>query len=341
MKNILFVALTFLICAQNIHAMLYRVAKAPLRNYIQHARTLTVGNENQSKVNKPNLNEIDKLNPNEMQLCPQTVSSDPSFTLGQTNKKGNAYDYLGMLFLTTSILFYLDYLRSEHYGDGEPSLCRAARENDIQTVKILINLRSNVNQADKNGNAPLHFASSWRNANTTKLLIKAGADVNQVGEYGDAPLRVASMWGCLDNAKLLINAGANVNQVGNHEGTPLHNVSFGVRYFNEPPYDYTDSRDYTNIAKLLINSGADVNQADEYGNTPLHTASHNGYGVMQSLINAGADVNRANKRKQNPLDTVPRGEYDVMKLLIESGAKTYNESNMGFRYASNQTVVNK
>ncbi len=100
-KNILFVALTFLICAQNIHAMLPKTTNSLLFKYMQRTKRLT--NCNQYK--------------NTMQLNMRSITNKPDVIIKPTNK--DHLPYVGMLLVTTGALLCLDYFVSDHSDKDE------------------------------------------------------------------------------------------------------------------------------------------------------------------------------------------------------------------------------
>ena len=121
-KNTLFTLLSFFTFAQTVDAMLAKVTKQlPFRSMQRTKKPISC---NQYK--------------NAMPLSMHSFSTQSDAIIKSTNK--GHLPYIGMLLLTTGVLLYLDYLVSDHYGDGQPSLCVASRDNDIWTAKILINL---------------------------------------------------------------------------------------------------------------------------------------------------------------------------------------------------------
>ena len=208
----------------------------------------------------------------------------------------------------------------------DSKLLEAAKNGETELVKLLIAAGADVNQADKDGETPLHNAAIFGHAECVKLLLAAGADVNakgnaKVNDDNDddtwnsytscTPLIVAVGNDHAECAKLLIAAGADVNMASEDGETPL----FWAAYYGR-----------AECAKLLIDAGADVNKAYKDGDTPLYwTASDGLTEFMKLLIDAGADVNKADECGYTPLyQAADNGRAECVKLLLDAGADVDN-----------------
>jgi cytohesin len=190
-------------------------------------------------------------------------------------------------------------------GGCATALHQAVKENDIETVRKLIDQGADVN-ATTSGNTPLFWAGD--NKAIAELLIAKGANVNARNWHGTTPLLGAVTlhhWGV---AELLISKGADVNAKGEREATPL------LLAAQHPP-----------TAEMLILKGADVNAKDKDGHTPLHAAAFGfgGEGLTKLLIDKGADVNAKDWYGETPLHVAAYGPFDrkdIAELLIDKGA---------------------
>ena len=81
------------------------------------------------------------------------------------------------------------------------------RGTDIQIIKSLISLSVNLDEPDKYGNTPLHFAAKFSNTEIIRELISAGANVNYMNNAYLTPLEIAQKNKRLKAACLLIRAG--------------------------------------------------------------------------------------------------------------------------------------
>ncbi len=98
----------------------------------------------------------------------------------------------------------------------------------------------NVLAQDKNGNTPLHEATSYGYTEVVKLLLEKGADLNAKNEFGSTPMLLAVINGKKYIVRLLLEKGVDVN-AKNRGHTPLE---WALIYNNEE------------IAKLLLAHGA-------------------------------------------------------------------------------------
>ncbi len=190
-------------------------------------------------------------------------------------------------------------------------LFEALEQGRTQEVASLIEQGANVNATDREGNSPLHKATT---AEQTNLLIEAGADVKAKNKEGETPLHTAKT---AEQIAMLIEAGADVNAQDNKGKTPLHNA-----------------QTWNQVNKLL-QSGATVDVRDQDGNTPLHIGDKSA-GAMRLLIGAGIDVNAKNNEGQTPLHMAKN--IHETRLLIDGGADVNmadNKGNTALHYARN------
>ena len=158
-----------------------------------------------------------------------------------------------------------------------------------------------VNQANKDGETPLHSASGSGVSEVVEALLAApGIDVNQADQDGRTPLVAARIEKRAEVVRILEAAGAQANY------TLLSACCEGN--LNE-------------VARLLRTPRADVNQANKDGETPLYWASVYGHTeVVKALLAApGIDVNQADKYGNTPLSVADNEE--IRALLLAAGAR--------------------
>merc|ERR1711963_30651 len=85
------------------------------------------------------------------------------------------------------------------------------------------NCDKGVNNArDVFDSLPLHQAAKNNNVDVAKLLLENSADVDSTDNYGETALHDAALWNSVDVAKLLLENSANVDSANNEGATPLH-----------------------------------------------------------------------------------------------------------------------
>lgn len=103
-------------------------------------------------------------------------------------------------------------------ASGTIILSEAVKENNLEIVRLLIELGAEVNDQDRilyDNETPLAIAASKGNLEMVKLLVDAGAIVNiplKDPEYW-TPLMCAVSSDNFDVVKFLIEAGADVNEI--------------------------------------------------------------------------------------------------------------------------------
>ena len=76
--------------------------------------------------------------------------------------------------------------------DGDNALHWAARSNDLEAAKLLIEAGINVNQYGDLGRTPLHDACAWGHHEMIRLLVDHGADLYALTE-GETPFSLARL----------------------------------------------------------------------------------------------------------------------------------------------------
>lgn len=125
-------------------------------------------------------------------------------------------------------------------------LSRDAIDGNLAGVKKRVKAGNDVNEFDKWGWTPLHWAVYYRSLPVTKFLLENGADPNiQTTEAygsmkaGSTPLMITAYYGLPDFAELLLKHGARTNVADDNGITAI---------------DYAKRYQYTKVIELLERS---------------------------------------------------------------------------------------
>jgi ankyrin repeat protein len=194
--------------------------------------------------------------------------------------------------------------------EGQTPLASAVVQEEVDTVRYLLEQGADPNIPNKNGLTPLDHACGRNKAVATtlaKLLLDHGALVNpkRSGSSHITSLDWAISSDNTELTKLLIEHGADIKAAYDTGETPLHTAA---------------NRGDLEIAKLLIDHGADVNAKLKDGWTPLYYAAYSSRKEMvELLLTHGADINGVDIHGKTPLAWAQ--EADVKEVLRQHGAK--------------------
>ncbi|MHC4205530.1 MAG: ankyrin repeat domain-containing protein [Planctomycetota bacterium] len=234
----------------------------------------------------------------------------------------------------------------------------AIKKGDIKQVKKLIAQGADLNEKDKKGWTPLHYAGWYGQGEVAKALIAKGANVNATDSSGKTPLHVGVRFGARYIRELLIAKGITVDVRDNSGNTPLHvaarwwpvgqNVlellvvnGADVNARNDKgetslhlatPWRNTIKQRRDIAAAFLLANGAEVNAKDNSGRIPLHFAAGSGNEkVVKLLLAKGADIKAKAADGTTALHWAARyGRYDVVELLLDSWAEVNDTQNDGW-----------
>jgi len=241
--------------------------------------------------------------------------------------------------------------RAPEMWGGVTPLIFAARQGDLESVRLLLEHGADVNAQSEGGWTPLLTAVQNRYYVLASFLLEHGADPkiqNQGGwsplylatdnrniEGGDYPTRKPDM-DHLQIIRLLIERGADVN-TRMHSSTETRTV-FTHQWLYEdgatPFLRAAQSSDLT-LMKLLLERGADPKLNTDDGTTPLMVASGIGWveGVtyewsreanvqaVQMLLDLGLDLNARNAEGRTALmGAAHKGRDEIVQLLVDRGA---------------------
>ncbi|CDK31054.1 ankyrin repeat domain-containing protein [Candidatus Babela massiliensis] len=212
-------------------------------------------------------------------------------------------------------------------NNGNTTLMFASRNDDLDSVKFLIESGAEVNAKNNEGRTALMFASAHTfdkyKKNMVKFLIESGAEVNTKDNKGRNALMLAS-GACyegyeIDTVKFLIKLGEEFHIKDNKGKSAL---MLACRRKNQK------------IVEYLVAKGVDVNVQDNKGRTALMFASYcihsfipnytywEQKNITSFLIKSGAVVNtKDNEGKNAFIYAKERGHSCLARILLDSGSE--------------------
>jgi ankyrin repeat protein len=116
------------------------------------------------------------------------------------------------------------FSQSSQKSPAASELVEAARRNDIDAVKILLQQGADPNEAGQWGHTALMHAAENNNVEMAHLFIKTGADIDARDINNTPALVVAAIYGTKEIVRLLIGEGAEIDMhassVASYNGHP-------------------------------------------------------------------------------------------------------------------------
>ena len=216
--------------------------------------------------------------------------------------------------LTSGLIVALLLVASSASASGaaaDASFVDAIKTADQAAVRAFLEEVVDVNAAEVDGTAPLHWAAHGNDVGIVELLLEAGADVHAVNRYGVRPLSLACVNGNAAIVEMLLEAGADANTALAEGETVLMTAA------------RTGALD---VVELLLDHGADVKAAESWrGQTALMWAAAEGHSqVLPTLVSHGADVReRSTKGFTALLFAAREGQIGSVQTLLDAGADLY------------------
>src|SRR5436190_22110825 len=70
----------------------------------------------------------------------------------------------------------------------DPRLVEAAKNQDVQQVRVLLSEHADVNVRSEDGSTALLWAAHWNDVQMAELIVRAGADTNAANDFHMTPL---------------------------------------------------------------------------------------------------------------------------------------------------------
>ncbi len=195
---------------------------------------------------------------------------------------------------------------------------------------------------------PLMFAAREDDLESAKLLVAAGASINATGADGKDALSLAIFDGCYDVASFLVDQHASVNQADAQGFTPLFWAVDRRNMETAPNFPWTVTVDPMPLIRKLLDAGANPNAI--VNNTPrarmregsprivfatafMRAAFAGDLDLVKLLLEHGANPHVLSKDRESTLEAAagtafingynrqhtPEERLAVVKLLVELG----------------------
>ncbi|XP_055535400.1 transient receptor potential cation channel subfamily A member 1 isoform X2 [Wyeomyia smithii] len=145
--------------------------------------------------------------------------------------------------------------------------------NEVSCKQSETHLLQLLNEKDKTGCSPLHYASREGHIRSLENLIKLGACINLKNNNNESPLHFAARYGRYNTVRQLLDSEKGTFIINESDGeglTPLHIAS---------------KEGHTRVVQLLLNRGALLHR-DHNGRNPLHLAAMSGYTQTLELLHS-------------------------------------------------------
>lgn len=245
---------------------------------------------------------------------------------------------------------------------GMTAISFAAREGDVQTLKVMLDAGVDINIVDGEKTSPLVTALMNKQYTAAKYLLDRGADPNVADTFGRAALYAAidmrnedysamprrpaiDPMSSIEIVKEILAHKPNVNQalvlrLPGRSGMDGGDTTLGE---GTTPLMRAARAGDGEVMKLLLAAGADLNLKTKDGNTAMLFAAGVGYRDKQTTgteaealdalkitLENGQDIQQTNSRGDTALHgAASRGADTIVAYLVEHGAKIDAESRSG------------
>ncbi|XP_062566071.1 uncharacterized protein LOC134228429 [Saccostrea cucullata] len=189
-------------------------------------------------------------------------------------------------------------------------------DNNIETIKRMIQLGADVNTRSNIGVTPLMDVVLNRVTPIVEVLLQSGADVNNKDIFGQTALFRVLTKDCFD---LLQQYGADFTILDKYGRSPITDV-FMYTPEDTPRSGLVISDVATNqqpLFELFLKNGVSVHDIDMFGSSLLHYAAWYGAPIMaMALIEHGLPLTTFDNQGVSPTELALRvGNYDLVNML--------------------------
>ncbi|XP_033103431.1 ankyrin repeat and EF-hand domain-containing protein 1-like [Anneissia japonica] len=190
---------------------------------------------------------------------------------------------------------------------GDTAIHLAAKANDEEMMKFLLELGAHPNVTDLNGRTAAMRAAEYGHVQSLEILCNAGSDmkIRDIDGKGILFYCILPTSRHVNCTEMVIRNGAECDNRSNN-GTPVFMLACEEAFANEK------------ICLLLLEHNADAQcQHKNSGRTALMAAASSGsIPVIRQMLLKGAQVNAVDKDKRTATHlAAKKGHFEVLKLL--------------------------
>ncbi len=219
-----------------------------------------------------------------------------------------------------------------HQNFSAMDVAAAAGYTDILTL-LLKKSTALKSATSVDGPNPVHLAAYYDQTNALALLIHAGANVNQVDRSGFTPLHWAAIQGATEAAAMLLKHKADASKAAApvEPGRSLYPGPGLTSLLGDTPLHLAALRGDTNMVQLLLKYGADVNAVNGSQLTPLDLCgrmpamNHFSLVMIQRGMMGLLEPLGVNQMRSNPLRARFEGQKAATALIMAAGGKHSHE----------------
>uniref|UniRef100_A0A8C6XK75 Transient receptor potential cation channel subfamily A member 1 n=1 Tax=Naja naja TaxID=35670 RepID=A0A8C6XK75_NAJNA len=238
-------------------------------------------------------------------------------------------------------------------SSGNTPLHWATKEQQTESVKLLLSRGANPNILNSNMISPLHWAVLYLFNDLVKIFLECSTvDVNLEGEAGNTPILVACYKDNAEALKLLIENGGDIVRANNMGCMPVHAAAFSgsklcleiiIKRGEELGYSPAKHINFTNnkkcsplhlavqsrdleMIKMCIEYGAQIDLKQSDNCTALHFAATQGATeilklMMSSYTGEDSIINALDGSKETLLHRAALFDHcELAEYLISKGA---------------------
>ncbi|XP_070566851.1 uncharacterized protein [Ptychodera flava] len=205
-------------------------------------------------------------------------------------------------------MMHMDCDADENFTDPFGPIGTAVAADDVNALKLFVELGANLYEVNKGEQTLLHVASQNNRLEIVKYLLSVGFAANTPDAIEQTPLHLAAAKNNLSVARELISSGANQHVEDKTDGAADFNIS--------------SEENLILLLKDCVKLGGNINAPYSDGNSPLHLATKKNWASAVSfLLKHGANVKLSNKNGKTPLQiAVDAGNSEIADLLTDHGA---------------------